>query len=175
MREGATVLIVEDQEQLATAYSNVLEEAYDVRIATSGTAALERIDDDVDVVLLDRRMPGLSGDEVLRRLADRESEVAVAMITAVEPGPDLVDLPLDEYVAKPVDNDELLALVESLLERVEYDDQRREAMAVVAKQRALERADREATDAYDDLAARRRHLAQSVDLDEPTDPRSREW
>ncbi|MFB6105679.1 MAG: response regulator, partial [Halobacteriaceae archaeon] len=67
--EGArpTVVVVDDEEGIAEAYSYWLSDEYDVRTAQSGAGALETIDEDVDVVLLDRRMPDRSGDEVLDR------------------------------------------------------------------------------------------------------------
>jgi len=161
----ATVLVVEDQDELATAYSTVLSTEYDVRTATSGAAALEAIDEDVDVVLLDRRMPGLSGSEVLDRITERGFSVATAMLTAVEPGEDILEMPIEDYVSKPIDNEELLALAAELLERRDYDDQTRAFLALTAKKRALQRADREATDAYDAVIQQLQAHRESIDAD----------
>ena len=69
----ATVLVVDDEEAVADAYTAQLEGEYETRTAYSGKEALETVDDGVDIVLLDRRMPGRSGDEVLER--DRKSVV----------------------------------------------------------------------------------------------------
>lgn len=63
-----TVLIVEDEPTLAEIYGGWLSEAYNVTIETDGESALTHIDDEIDVVLLDRRMPGLSGDAVLSEI-----------------------------------------------------------------------------------------------------------
>ncbi len=70
-----SVLIAEDEPDLANLYTSRLEERYDVRTAYDGTEALEAIDGDIDVVLLDRRMPGLSGD-----LASRRSESGTSTV-----------------------------------------------------------------------------------------------
>ena len=67
----ADVLVVDDEPDIAESYEMWLQEDHDVEMATSGEAALEALDESVDVLLLDRRMPEMSGDEVLRALADR--------------------------------------------------------------------------------------------------------
>lgn len=69
------VLMVDDEKKVADAYALRLEGVADVTVAYGGREALETIDDQrpPDVVLLDRHMPGLSGDEVLERLGNRTS------------------------------------------------------------------------------------------------------
>jgi len=157
-----TVLIVEDQRGLAEAYQTVVATAYETRLATSGPDALDVIDESVDVVLLDRRMPGMSGDEVLVEFDDRGYTAMVAMITAVEPAVDIVELPFDEYVTKPIDNDELLALIDTLLRRREYDDKLREFCSLAAKKSALETVHKEGTPEYDQLVGRLRTLREQL-------------
>lgn len=109
-----TVLVVDDDESLVDLYVARLSGEYDVRTATDGRAALAAMDDDVDVVLLDRRMPNLSGDEVLRSVRERY-DCRVAMMTAVDPSLDIVDLPFDAYLKKPFGLGELTDTVEDLL------------------------------------------------------------
>lgn len=175
-----TVLLVDDEKDVVDVYALAFSDHdYTVMKAYGGEEALEKIAD-ADVVLLDRRMPGLSGDEVLARIREQHDDVMVAMLTAVEPGEELVELPLDDYVAKPIDNEELLALVEDLLVRAEYDGPLQEFFALVGKKRALERTDREPTAGYGELTARLQSLRESIeaDLDEiggPADPRERDW
>ncbi|MFB6163446.1 MAG: response regulator transcription factor, partial [Halococcoides sp.] len=82
----ASVLVVEDERSTAEAYARVLDDEYAVEVATTGEHALELLDESTDVVLLDRRMPGLSGAEVLAEIAERSVDCRVAMVTAVEPG-----------------------------------------------------------------------------------------
>jgi DNA-binding response OmpR family regulator len=116
-RDGgrATVLIVEDEPDLADLYADQLADEYETVVATDGEEALESIDGDVDVLLLDRRMPGASGSEVLDAVRDRGYDPRAALVTAVEPGVDLADVPFDDYVQKPVTGAELHATVEGLL------------------------------------------------------------
>jgi DNA-binding response OmpR family regulator len=151
---AATVLVVDDQPDLADLYGTFLSAEFDVLTATDGDAALDQLTDAVDVVLLDRRMPDMSGDEVLDRLRDRGFDVPVAMLTAVEPDSDILEMPFDDYEVKPVDRGELLGLVEQLLDRATYDERSREYFRLVSKQTALELAGKDDTPEYRELTAR---------------------
>ena len=137
--DPATVLIVEDDRQLADTFAATLETDYDVRTAYDGDAGLGQLDESVDVVLLDRKMPGLSGDEVLAEIRDRDISCRVAMVTAVQPELDIVDMPFDDYLVKPVRSDALRDTVERLLLFDRYGDQVREYLARSVKQATLER------------------------------------
>ena len=63
--DEGTVLVVDDEPSLAELYSMQHAEEYEVRTATGGPEALDLVDEEVDVALLDRRMPRMSGDELL--------------------------------------------------------------------------------------------------------------
>jgi len=132
-----TVLIVEDEPDLADLYAAWLETDCDVRVAYDGEAALKQIDPAVDVVLLDRRMPGLSGDEVLDTIRERGTDCRVAMVTAVEPDFDIVEMGFDDYLVKPVAGDELIEIVDRLLLRSTYDEQVQELFALASKKALL--------------------------------------
>jgi two-component system response regulator AdeR len=134
------VLIVEDEPDVAETYNLWLSEDYQVRIAEDGDEGLEQLDENVDVVLLDRMMPGLSGDEVLERIRDRELGCRVAMVTAVEPDFDILEMGFDAYLSKPIRSEELHETVEKLLERSEYDALLQQYYALVEKQATLETA-----------------------------------
>lgn len=134
----ATVLVVDDEEAYVDAYATWLGERYRVKTATSGERAIDQLDIEVDVVLLDRRMPGLSGDEVLRSIRDRSFDCRVAMITAVEPDFDIIEMGFDEYLVKPVSRDDLFDIVETLLTRAEFDARVQECFSLVSKKTALE-------------------------------------
>ncbi len=131
------MLIVEDEPDLADLYAAWLDEHCAVRVAYDGEAALEQIDPDVDIVLLDRRMPGLSGDEVLDTIRERSLDSRVAMVTAVEPDFDIVEMGFDDYLVKPVSGDELLDIVDQLLLRSTYDEQVQELFALASKKALL--------------------------------------
>lgn len=124
MHDQTTILIVDDEEQLADLYGHWIDDDYETRIAYDGDEALELMDDDVDIVLLDRHMPGLSGDEVLHRFRDRGYDAWVSMVTAVDPEIGILDLPCNGYVVKPVSRYQLNRLVETVRIRTALNDQR---------------------------------------------------
>jgi len=153
-RGAATVLAVDDEPDLAELYRVYLDATYDVRIATGGEEALSMMDESVDVVLLDRRMPEMSGHEVLSAIRG-EGYARIAMLTAVgRADVDIVDMPFDDYKTKPVSKEDLLALVEVLLHRAEFDEHSQEFFALASKKAALEAADTTNTDEYEELIDR---------------------
>lgn len=153
-----TVLVVDDDESLADLYVDRLEREYTVRSAYSGEEALEKLDETVDVVLLDRRMPDLSGDELLVRIRERGYGCRVAMLTGVDPDVDILDLAFDDYITKPIDDGELRDLVASLLVREFPEDPGRSPLSLAAKKMALETnrdpSEYETTEEYRELLAR---------------------
>jgi DNA-binding response OmpR family regulator len=94
--ESAVVLVVDDEPDVADSYAAFLRDRYDVRTAYGGEPALAALDEDIDVVLLDRRMPDMFGDEVLESIRGRGFECRVAMITAVDPDVDIIDMEFDD-------------------------------------------------------------------------------
>ena len=164
---AATVLVVEDEKPLADLYSLHLREQYDVRTAYSGHEALELIDDDVDVVLLDRRMPELSGDEVLDAIREEGYDCRVIVVTAVAPDFDILSMPFDDYLCKPIGREDLLAAIGQQLTIREYDRQLTDLFATVSKRTAIESTKpQEVLDAnqeYRDLVEREAELREELD------------
>lgn len=137
--DGADVLLVEDERELADLYAAWLGESYETEVVFSGADALGRLDAGrYEVVLLDRRMPVVSGDEVLDTIVADELECKVAMLTAVSPDFDLIEMGCDSYVVKPVTRDELLAVVERLLGLTEYQRDVQELYSLIEKRAVLE-------------------------------------
>ncbi|MFB6164107.1 MAG: HalX domain-containing protein [Haloarculaceae archaeon] len=165
-----TILIVDDESAVADVYAAHLEDEYDVRIAYGGAEAVEKLDADVDAVLLDRRMPGMSGDEVLEHIRNSEYDCRVAMVTAVDPDFDILDMGFDDYVVKPVSRDDLYATVDRLLTYTDYDDTFQEYFSLVSKRAALETSKSqsalETSEEYQELTDRIERL--EADLDDAT-------
>ncbi|MFC7080578.1 response regulator transcription factor [Halorussus caseinilyticus] len=176
MPNDATVLIVDDEKPITDAYAQWLDDDYHVRTAYSGSEALEKLDDEVDVVLLDRRMPDLSGEDVLNRIHEEGLTCRVALVSAVEPDFDILDLGFDAYLEKPVSEaEELLETVETLLRRSTYDAQMQRFLSLANKKAALETkkspAELDANDEYEklvsELAELRAQLSNTAtDLDD---------
>ena len=161
------VLIVEDEPDLADLYAAWLVDTCTVETAYDGSEALESIDDDLDVVLLDRRMPGLSGDTVLDAIRERGLECRVAMVTAVEPDFDIIEMGFDDYLVKPVSKDDLLTVIDQLLLRSAYDDQLQEYFALASKKALLDaqktEAELKSSQEYAELEDRLAVLRTEVD------------
>lgn len=117
------VLMVDDEKKVADAYALRLRDVADTTVAHGGESAIEIIDEQYtpDVVLLDRHMPGLSGDEVLDRIRDRDIQTKVIMVTAIDPGLSILDMPFDDYLSKPVDRDDLYAAVDQQCQVLAYE------------------------------------------------------
>jgi DNA-binding response OmpR family regulator len=136
--DSISVVIVEDEPELLEVYRRYLQDTFDVRTATNGNEALDIVDETVDVVLLDRDLPDVSGDEVLAEVRERGYDVPVAMVTAVDPDVDIVDLPFDEYLLKPIDQDLLVRTVAVLANRVSFEQKSREFFQLAAKKATLD-------------------------------------
>lgn len=131
------VLIVEDEPDLADLYEAWLADSFEVSVSYEGRAALDALDDSVDVVLLDRRMPGLSGDEVLNRIRARDLGCRVVMVTAVVPDYDIIEMGFDDYLIKPIEKADLIDAVERMRSRNDYDAVLQELASLAAKQAVL--------------------------------------
>ncbi|MFB6122186.1 MAG: response regulator [Haloferacaceae archaeon] len=168
----ATVLIVDDDPDVVQTYQRYLEADYDVVVAYDGEGALDTLEsEDVDVVLLDRMMPGLSGGEVLERIEERGDDCRVAMVTAVDPDFDIIDMGFDDYVTKPSSGAELRSTVAELVALDEYARGLRQYHSLVAKRAALEskKTDVElaASDEFSELESRIEQ--RRAELDEGTE------
>ncbi|MEV4251851.1 response regulator transcription factor [Spirillospora sp. NPDC049652] len=121
------VLVAEDERMLADSIAEGLRaEAIAVDVVYDGEAALDRLGGhDYDVLLLDRDLPVVHGDEVCRAVAGSRSQVRVLMLTAASSVSARVEglgLGADDYLAKPFAFEELLARVRALGRRVRPAD-----------------------------------------------------
>ncbi|WP_435066638.1 response regulator [Haloplanus sp. C73] len=109
-----TVLVADDDDAFReTLLLWLADSPWETRTASSGSEALSKLDDDVDAMILDRRMPDLSGPEVIDRLDDTDFDGPVVVLSAFEPDDHLDDDDAAAYLTKPIDGD---ALVETLAE-----------------------------------------------------------
>lgn len=118
------ILIVEDERHLAIGIKFNLEaEGYVASVASDGPAALKILEEDprgVDLVVLDLMLPGMSGYAVCESLRAEGNDVPVLMLSARTLTEDRIrglDAGADQYLQKPFELDELLAMVRNLLSR----------------------------------------------------------
>jgi len=116
------VLIVEDEERLAETIARGLRrEGIAVDLAYDGLAAREKLAvSEYDVVVLDRNLPGVHGDDVCRELAQQAERPRILMLTAARDVGDRVDglnLGADDYLGKPFAFVELVARLRALSRR----------------------------------------------------------
>ena len=159
------VLVVDDEETVADTYALRLRSRYETRTAYGGEEALAAIDDEVDAVLLDRRMPDLHGDDVLEEIRNQGHNCAVIMATAVDPDLNILEMGFDDYLCKPIQQDTLVGTLETHLEE-DDDAQLDEFFSIVSKLSVLEeektRAELEKHEEYNNLKERADELGSGL-------------
>lgn len=134
-----SVLIIEDEPDITRAYRRWLEDEYDVRVAHTGRDALDQLDGSVSIVLLDRRLPDTTGEELLPQIRENTDNCHIAIISTVEPDFDILDYGFDLYVEKPVTGpEEILEAVRTLERRASFDSKMQEYLSFASKKAALE-------------------------------------
>jgi DNA-binding NtrC family response regulator len=119
------ILIVEDDEIFLRPLQRSLEVAgYDVVTRPSGEEAIESLKgDDADLVLTDKRLPGMDGVELVRRLRAEHPELAIVVMTAygtIESAVESVRLGASDYLVKPFEVPELLIVIRQAIELQEF-------------------------------------------------------
>src|ERR671924_492610 len=115
------ILVVDDEPGLRESFRLILDDEYEVIDVPDGPAALDVMRSaQVDLVLLDIRLPGMDGIEVLERIKAIDETLEVVLVTAVRTVRTAVaamKLGAFDYLTKPFEEDELLSLVRRALER----------------------------------------------------------
>jgi DNA-binding response OmpR family regulator len=158
------ILAVDDSETYLQALAATLrDEGYDVVLARSGEEALELLAvQQVDCILLDLLMPGLSGQETCRRIKAAVRDVPVVMLTALEDRSTMIDglgAGADDYIQKSSEIEVLRARVRAQLRRKQFEDEHRRIREELLR-RELEAAEARAARA---LAETRAALAAELE------------
>jgi DNA-binding response OmpR family regulator len=120
--ERKVILVVEDDPALVQFYQYALEDEYDIFIASSGEEAFHALKTlgKIDLMLLDFKLPGISGMGVLKEMKRSFPSIPVMMVTAGKLGKaadDLTAREACEYLEKPFEVGDLLDKIKSILER----------------------------------------------------------
>jgi DNA-binding response OmpR family regulator len=116
------VLVVDDEENIRLLYKEELvEEGYDVILAENGYKAIEIAKKtDIDIVVLDIKMPKIDGIDTLRKLKEVKRDLPVILCSAYgEYKQDFSTWASDEYIVKTADMTELKAVIKNLIEKAE--------------------------------------------------------
>jgi len=121
----ASILVVEDEQDLLQVMSlKLMREGYSVFTADNGQEALLKVEEyDPDLIILDVMLPEMSGWEICTQIRQR-SAVPIIMVTALSGDQDVVkglDLGADEYVTKPFQLQTLIARVNAILRRLQWN------------------------------------------------------
>jgi len=116
------ILIVDDEKNIRMTLMHCLkEQKYDLDIAINGDEALIKIEKNkYDLVLLDIKMPGLSGMDVLRRVRERGNDTNIIMMTAygtIERAVEAMKLNAIDFISKPFSPEEIRSIVRDVLSR----------------------------------------------------------
>jgi len=162
-----TVLIVDDEPDVADAYAAQIAEEYETETAYSGEEALSVLGPEIDIALLDRRMPDVSGDDVLEHVRDVDYKCRVAMVTAVDPDFDIIEMPFDDYVIKPVTQQDLLETIDRLVVCAEYEATLQEYYSLTSKHATLlaNKSDAELADSDEFAELKRRREDVRAELE----------
>jgi DNA-binding NtrC family response regulator len=142
LRRGS-VLVVDDEPGMRHILKRVLtDEGYTVGTASDGNAAIKIIGQDApDAVMLDIRMPGKSGLEILDHIKQENPDTAVIMMTAfgtVETAVKAMKRGAYEYITKPFNNDEVLHIINNALERKRLLDRTRYLAEQLEEQQGID-------------------------------------
>ena len=161
------MLVVDDEESVADTYALRLRGDYETRTAYGGEEALEMMSDDVDAVLLDRRMPDLHGDDVLDAIREEGYDCVVIMTTAVDPELNILEMDFDDYLCKPIFQETLLETLDQHLDSSgagggSQDAELSEFFSIVSKLTVLKeeqtRTELENSDEFAELKSRAEEL-----------------
>lgn len=118
-----TILVVDDEEDIRQIVGyNLLRNGYEVKEAQSGESVLEMDLNDIDLILLDIMMEGISGIDLAKKLKQnpKTKDIPIIFLTAKNTESDIVEglgIGGDDYIAKPFSIKEVLARVEAVLRR----------------------------------------------------------
>jgi len=122
-----TILCVDDEQDIVDSLFDTFMDKYDVRVATSGQAALEIFDkEDIAVIISDQRMPSMQGTELFAKINEKKPICKKILLTGysdIQAAIDAINLGnVDKYITKPWDDEDLMGAVDSLISVYKVDE-----------------------------------------------------
>lgn len=121
--KNKTILVVEDEVKINKMICDYFQfNGFKVIKAMDGLEAIEKFNDNIDLIILDVMLPGIDGFTVLRKIR-KKSNIPVIMVTARTCEEDVLmgyELKVDDYISKPFSLEILLAKVKVLLDRIDF-------------------------------------------------------
>jgi len=138
-----TILVIDDEKNIREGLKAALElDGYNVELAADGAAGLEiALKSEVDLVITDLKMPGVTGEEVLRRVTSETPGIPVIVLTGhgtVESAVDAMRAGAYDFLTKPLNLDRLSLVVKRALQNRELVLQHRELEREVSGKRSFE-------------------------------------
>jgi len=161
--DGKPILIVDDEKNIRMTLSQSLESlGVEMDAAGSGEEALAKLRGrDFGLILLDIRMPGMDGMEVLRQVREVRPDIRIIMITAygtIESAVEAMKLGAADFLQKPFDPDEIRELVSRVMNREKLDERKEGGYSF-----SLELAKRSIGDRHFDAAVE--HVRKAIYID----------
>ena len=151
------ILVVDDEPGVRESFRLILQDQYEMIEAADGPSALEAVSSrPVDLMLLDIRLPGMEGIEVLERVKSMDDGIEVIMVTAVKTiktAVEAIKLGAYDYITKPFDVEEILSVVDRVLEKRALQ---REVLYL--------RSELNQRDGFDDIVGRHDAMTQIYEL-----------
>jgi len=151
------ILVVDDEPGVRESFRAILKDRYEVLEAEDGPSSLELVGSHpVNLVLLDVRLPGMEGIQVLERVKTIDEGIEVIMVTAVKTirtAVEAIRLGAYDYITKPFEVEEILSAVNRVLEKQALE---REVLYL--------RSELSQRDGFDDIVGRHETMTQTYDL-----------
>lgn len=136
-----SILIVDDEYSVRQAIKLIFEEEYNVQEAKDGEEALKLVKESkIDLVLLDIKMPGISGMKVLEEIDKIDKDIEIIMVTATKDADVAVQslkMGAENYITKPFEMDDLITMVRRLLAQKKAKQKRQELSVLVETEEKL--------------------------------------
>lgn len=119
---GKKILFVDDDDSIVSAFRAILEEeGYSVETSSTGEEALKKLrDSEFDVLILDVMLPGIRGDQAVKRIREGDDELRIILITGYPSYAKCVDvlgLGISDILLKPITPDVLIKSIEDALKK----------------------------------------------------------